>query len=289
MVDNANMTKYFLTFSTRTRLTLPLLITSLFILALPNLSSASDCEQLTLTGSSTLAPLMSDIAELYEQENRSCRVNIQTGGSSRGIADAKRGLADLGMSSRSLYSAESQDVSTHSVAMDGVSFIVNSSNEIRDFSSKQIKDIFSGKTKNWKELGGHDSPIVVINRAKGRSEYDLVKKFLELKPQEFKADVIAGENQQCVKIIANNKDAISYLSIGTALFESSRGTKIALSNLDSIAPTIENLNNNTFPIIRPLILISKKEPEVQVRDFLDFALSSKVQHLVSEQSFVSIH
>jgi len=283
------MLKHFFKFLSRS----VFLISILALFFTENYSQASESKdstgRLTLTGSSTLAPLMADIAELFEKKNESCRIDIQTGGSSRGIADAKRGLADLGMSSRSLYEGETPEVETHVIAMDGVSFIVNSSNKLRDFSSQNIKDIFSGKIKNWKELGGHDGPVVVINRAKGRSEYDLVKRFLKLKPQEFKADAIAGENQQCVKIVANNKDAISYLSIGTALYESSRGTKISLSSLDSVTPNVENLKNNKFPIIRPLILISKKQPDTHIKNFLDFALSTEVQHLVSEQSFVSVN
>lgn len=264
-------------------------LNTIFFMLIFLCSGAHASDKLTLTGSSTLAPLMADIAELFEAQNSDCRIDIQTGGSSRGIADAHRGLAHLGMSSRSLYEKENKGVTIYTIAMDGVSFIVNKNNKVRELSSKDAKDILTGKIKNWKELGGDDHEIAFINRAKGRSEYDLVTKFLKVDPKEIKADAVAGENQQCIKIISNNKYAISYISIGTALYESLRGTPIALTTLDKVAPTTQNLKEGKLPIRRPLILISKEQPNEHIKKFLDFALSKEVQHLVTEQSFVSIH
>jgi phosphate transport system substrate-binding protein len=235
-----------------------------------------------------MAPLMSEIAERFESKNGKVRVDIQTGGSSRGIADAMRGLADIGMSSRALYEKEKESLVTHTMALDAVAFVVHATNSIDSLSSQNVLDIFQGKIKNWKELGGQDLAVVVVNRAKGRSEYDLVTKSLGISPASIKADVIAGENQQCVKVVSNNPGAISYLSAGTAQFESENGTSIKLAKLDEVAPSLSNIRSGKYPIVRPLVLLVRESPQSQVNSFLKFALSSEVHDLVKGQSFVPL-
>ena len=132
------------------------------------LVSPAFAEKITATGSSTIAPLLSEIAKRYESKNQST-IEIQTGGSSRGIADIQKGRADIGMSSRELFPQELKNLKTYTIALDGVAFVVNKSNPIKSLSSGQIKKIFTGKINNWSELGGQDKEITVINRAKSRS------------------------------------------------------------------------------------------------------------------------
>ena len=243
-------------------------------------------QKLTLSGSSTLAPLASEMAKSFEQQHRDVRIDVQTGGSTRGIVDAKNGLSDLGMSSRALYPAESTALTSYTVAIDGVAFVVHEDNRIDALSKQQARDIYSGKITNWGQLGAPDAPISVINRAKGRSEYDLVAAYLKLKPTEYHEDVVAGENQQCIKLISSNPNAIVYLSVGTAEYEVSRGAPIKILALEGIEGSVKTVQNGTFPIVRPLLFVSRERPAGLLKEFLDFALSRQVSELIREQSFV---
>ena len=245
-------------------------------------------DKLTLTGSSTIAPLISEIAKRFEKLHPECRIDVQTGGSSRGIADTKRGLADIGMSSRKIYKEEESGINTHILAIDGVAFITHKDNPVKNLTREQALRLFTGKIKNWKELGGHDSEITVINRAKGRSEHDLVAKFLGIKSREFISNLTCGENQQCIKLIIGNKNALTYLSLGASEYEAANGVPLHLLTLDGIQATTTAVRKQTFPIVRPLILITHGKSPEKVGKFLHYALSSEVNDLVKEQAFVPI-
>jgi len=158
---------------------------------------------------------------------------------------------------------------------------------VKELSQKQLADIYSGKVSNWKEVGGEDFAITVIDRAKGRSEKELVKEFLGLKGSDYKPDVIAGENQQCVKLVEGNPGAIVYLSIGTTEFEQQRKANLRALPLSGVAATAANVKNGSFPIIRPLVLITKKEISDPSQKYIDFALSSHVKDLVEGMAFVA--
>jgi len=231
--------------------------------------------QLTLTGSSTIAPLASLIAKRFEAQHPGVRIDVQTGGSSRGIADARSGLADIGMSSRALGSAEQTGVATHVLAQDGIGFVVHASNPVATLTPQQAKAIYTGQLTQWKEQGQADAKIVVINRAQGRSELNLVTDHFQIKPSQMVADVIAGENQQCVKLVAGNAQAIAYLSLGAARYEVDRAASIKLLTYADQA----QLN-------RPLVLIAKPKPSKLAAAFLAYALSPQVHDLIEEQAFV---
>lgn len=249
--------------------------------------SKSQTQQLVLTGSSTVAPLAVEIGKRFESLHPGVRVDVQTGGSSRGTADAKRGLADIGMASRALKSEE-EDLRGFTIARDGVCVIIHSDNNVDELSDEQIAGIFTDKINNWKEVGGHDAPITVVNKAEGRATLEVFLKYFGLKNSEIKADVIIGDNEQGIKTVAGNPNAIGYVSIGTAEFDSQNGVPIKLLPASGVKATTDNLANGSFPISRPLNFVTKTEPEGLIKEFIDFAQSDKVHDLVKEQYFVPI-
>ncbi len=261
-----------------------LILSSLFLLPF---AAQAESTKVSVSGSSTLAPLAAEIAKRLEESDSSLRVDVQTGGSSKGITDVIKGLSDVGMSSRALFPEEEAIVKSHTVALDGVAFVVNSKNPVKELSQAQLANIYSGKISNWKELGGQDLEITVIDRAKGRSEKELVKDYLGIKAAAYKPDVVAGENQQCVKLLEGNQGALVYLSIGTTEFEQKRSSKIRALPLSGVAATAENVKNGSFPIIRPLVLITKKELSPSSKEFVQFAVSSQVKDLVEGMAFVA--
>ncbi len=245
--------------------------------------------RLVLTGSSTIAPLAAEIGKRFERENPEARVDVQTGGSSRGIRDVARGAADVGMSSRPLKDEEKEGLVAKTMARDGVGFLVHSTNPVTDLSNEQLAAIYTGKISEWQDVGGQDAPIVVINRAEGRSELDLVTEFWGIETPDIVADVIAGENQQGIKAVAGNPNAIVYMSIGSSEQEIARGEPIRLLPLGGVEATAATVRSGAYPLARPLILVSKAEGSGSLVDaFINFATSSEVEDLVEAQAFVPI-
>lgn len=149
-------------------------------------------------------------------------MDVQAGGSSRGIADVRAGVADIGMVSRELKDHE-RALFVFPVAMDGISIIVHKSNPIVVLTEGQIVAIYTGKVRNWKEVGGEDAPITVVNKTAGRGTLELFLNHFGLKSVDIRPHVVVGDNEQGVKTVAGNKDAIGYVSIGTAEHYAARG------------------------------------------------------------------
>ena len=252
-----------------------------------SMAAQSADNRLTITGSSTVAPLAAEIAKRFEQKNPGVRIDVQTGGSSRGVADARSGLADIGMASRSL-SLDEKDLQPYTIAMDGIGIILHKTNPITALTDDQIKAIYRGQVKNWKEVGGKDLAITVVNKAEGRSTLELFMQYTGLKNSEIKAQLVIGDNPQGIKSVAANPGAIGYVSIGTAEFEEANKAPIRLLPLNGVAATVANVRGGKFPLSRPLNLVTKGVPTGLSKRFVDFATSAAVNDLVEAQFFVAL-
>ena len=260
-------------------------VTSFAVLLLLANSAHAEDRKLVLTGSSTVAPLALEIGKRFEQHNPGVRVDVQTGGSSRGLADARSGLADIGMVSRALK-PEENDLVAHPIAMDGVGIILHRDNPVRSLSDEQIKAIYTGQITRWKEAGGKDARITVVNKAEGRSTLELFLHHFKLKNSEIKAHVVIGDNQQGIKTVAGNPGAIGYVSIGAAESEAALGTPVKLLPMGGVTATVANMRDGRFPLSRPLNLVTKGEASGLAKRFIDFARSGAVHDLVEGQFFV---
>lgn len=251
-----------------------------------SLAHAAD-NKLVLTGSSTVAPLAAEIGKRFEARNPDIRVDVQSGGSSRGVADARSGLADLGMVSRA-PNAEETDLQFFPIARDGVGVIVHRSNPVDALTDEQIVEIYTGKITDWSGVGGKAGRITVVTKAEGRSTLELFLHYFKLKNSDVKAQVVIGENQQGIKTVAGNSGAIGYVSIGSAEYEAGHGAAVRLLPIGAAAASIENVRNGSFPLARPLNLVSKGQPGVVAKRFIDFAQSKDVHDIVESQFFVPI-
>ena len=257
-----------------------------FLLLCTSLWAHSETHKLTITGSSTVAPLALEIGKRFEAQHKGVQVNVQTGGSSRGIADARSGMADIGMASRALAKSE-HDLFEHRIALDGIALIVNAKNPVSELTDENIRLIYTGKITNWKDVGGLDKPITVVNKAEGRSTLELFLTYMHLKNSEIKASVVIGDNQQGIKTVVGNPYAIGYVSIGAAEFEEKYGAPIKRLPMDGVMADISQIHAGTFPLSRPLNLITKTIPDGLVKQFIDFSQSDAVKDLIAEQYFVA--
>lgn len=260
------------------------LLATLSLIQAPLLKAADN--RLALTGSSTVAPLALEIGKRFEKLHPGVRVDVQTGGSARGVIDARSGLTDIGMVSRDLKPEEG-DLTPYTIALDGIGIILHRDNPVASLSDDQIKAIYTGRITNWQEAGGKDARITVVNKAEGRSTLELFLHYFQLKNSAIKPQVVIGDNQQGIKTVTGNPNAIGYVSIGAAEFEAAQGTPIKLLPMEGISASVESVRNGSFPLSRPLNLVTKGTPSPLAQRFIDFAQSEAVDDLIEAQYFVA--
>ena len=242
---------------------------------------------LVLTGSSTVAPLALELGKRFEASHDGVRVDVQTGGSSRGVADAREGTADIGMVSRDLKPAESH-LRAFPIARDGIGVIVHADNPVQALTSAQVVAVYTGRVQRWSELGGLDAPITVVNKAAGRSTLELFVEHFGLDETAIQADVVIGDNEQGVKTVAGNPGAIGYVSIGTAEYDVELGVPIRLVPVDGATPSTDAVRAGRFPLSRPLNLVTRTAPTGLAAEFIEFARSADVHDIVRRQYFVPL-
>lgn len=250
-------------------------------------SESAAARKLVLTGSSTVAPLAAEIARRYEAIHPGTRVDVQSGGSSRGIADARSGVADLGLVSRALK-ADERDLIAHTVALDGIALIAHASNPLSGLDAGQVRALFRGEHANWKEFGGPDVTVSIVNKAEGRSTLELFLLHFGLAATEIRAAAVIGDNEQGIKTVAANPGAIGYVSIGSAEYAAAHGVAIRLLALDGIEANVAAVKSGRYPLARPLNLVTRGEPAGLARDFIAYARSRAVRDLVEGLHFVPL-
>jgi len=243
--------------------------------------------KLTLTGSSTVAPLATEIAKRFEQQHPDVRIDVQTGGSGRGIADARNGVADIGMASRALKEGEA-DLTAHQIAADGVGLIVHKSNPTKELSNKQVIAIYTDQVNNWSEVGGPDLPIIVVHKAEGRATLEVFLNHFKIENPSVKSDVIVGDNEHGIKTVAGAPGAIGYVSIGTAEAGIEEGVSLRLLPLGGVEATTENVASGAFPMSRPLNFVTGDSISPLAKAFIDYARSKEVHDIITAQYFVPI-
>ena len=241
--------------------------------------------KIRLTGSSTMAPLVEALGKRFQALHPEVAIEVEMGGSSRGIKDVREGSCNIGMVGRSLKDDE-RDLLGFPIARDGVCLIVHKDNPVKSLSSEQVVGIYTGQITNWKEVGGNDAPITAINRPEGRAQSELFTQFFKMKSADFKVAGVAGDNQEGIKTVVQNPNTVVYMSVGEADIRVGQGVPIKSLLMDGITATSRNIRNGHFPIQRPLMLVIRTLPSGVMKAFIDFALSPNATEIIRECSFV---
>lgn len=247
-----------------------------------------DGKRYLVTGASTVLPVVQEVTARLEQADPSLKFHVEAGGSSRGINDARGKKVDCGMSSRDLTSDEKQGLDCHLIAKDGVAIVVHKERGLADITRQQVIAIWTGVTTNWKDLGGPDAPIKVLNKAEGRSTLEIFCKGFGLKPSEIKAHAIVGDNAQCVRLVSGDPLAIGYLSIGEALHAIQRGEPLTLPKLDGIVASQQTVQDGTFPLGRPLYLLFPGTIDPTGQRIVDYVKSPAGTQVLLDLGFVPL-
>lgn len=239
---------------------------------------------LAISGSTSVGPLTEKLAAKYE-EREDIKIEINQIGSSAGITNAINGVSEIGMSSRNLKKTEKEKgLEETIIAYDGIVVIVHPSNKVDDLTLEQVKDIFTGKITNWKELGGEEMEIVVVSREDGSGSRDAFQEIVGYSSGELvKSAIIASGNGNIKTTVATNKHAIGFISF-EYLDPSIRPVRI-----EGVEPTAENVLQQKYKLSRPFLFVYKEENlSPQGRNFIDFILSPEGQKIVLESGTIPV-
>lgn len=223
---------------------------------------------------------MNDLAKAYEAKT-GVKIDVQGGGATRGIRDTATGAVHFGGACRTTIAGNDAEkaVKEIPVAWDALVVIVNPNNPVDNISFDQLRDMYLGKIKNWKELGGKDAPIELFARrgkisGVGRTLRELV--FADY-DQEFAAGHVVKSSGPLEKGIAADPNGVGVTGISSA--KRRKGVKIL--KLNGREPSYDNIKNGDYVLYRPLYLvIPRLHSKKQVDDFVKFALSKEGQEVI---------
>jgi phosphate transport system substrate-binding protein len=240
--------------------------------------------RLNVSGSTTVLPIAETAAEMFQERNPGTSVLVAGIGSSAGIEAVASGQSEIGTSSRDLKDEEkSLGLVDTPIAHDAIAVIVHPANAISGLTKDQIAAVFEGRITNWKELGGPDMAIGVVNRDEASGTREAFWKIvLGERPFDRTAAVLPGTGQVRF-VVAQSRGAIGYISVGFV----DRTVKAVA--VDGVMPTEADIMSKRYPISRLLHFFTKGEPSGLAKRYIDFVLSSDVQEgVVREAGFLPI-
>lgn len=250
-------------------------------------SSSSSKEKITIVGSTALQPLIEKASSQFQNDNPGANITVQGGGSGTGLSQVQSGAVQVGNSD---IFAEQQEgihpekLSDHKVAVVGMTPVVNKDVGVKNISMDQLRQIFTGNITNWKDVGGKDEKISVINRAKGSGTRAT---FENAVLQEGDKPVNAQEqdsNGTVQKIVAQTPGAISYLAFSYV------NKDLQELSIDNVKPDYSNVSTNKWKIWSYEHMYTKGKAKGTAKKLIDYVLSKDVQKgLVSKLGYYSVH
>ena len=234
-----------------------------------------------MAGSTSVEPFAELLAEEYMSRHSESRIYVQGGGSSAGIEAAITGAANIGMSSRNLTDAEKK-LHAVTIAKDAIAVIVHPTSPIGNLPLDKIREVFSGKIANWKELGGPNHPIDIVTREEGSGTRESFQKFVMGKEDISLGALVQDSNGAVRQVISNDPNAIGYISLGLV------NDQVNALRISGVEPNLNNVYNGKYTLVRPFLFVFSGEPAGEAKSFLEFVLSAQAQKLLLKEGLVPV-
>ena len=253
-------------------------------------SSAADSDteltgSITMIGSTSMEKLANALAETFMEKNPGVTVSAEFVGSSAGIEAVLNETADIGNSSRNLKDEEKQNGAVENVvAIDGIAVCVDASNTVKDLTKEQLADIYTGKVTNWKDLGGSDTPIVVVGREAGSGTRDAFEELVGVKDACTYANELDSTGAVIAKV-ASTPGAIGYASLDAV------DDSVITVALEGVEATAENIKAGNYFLSRPFVMATNGEIEAQselVKAWFEFVLGEEGQSVAATLGLITI-
>jgi phosphate transport system substrate-binding protein len=249
----------------------------------------ASANEITIKGSTTVLPVAQAASEVFMDRNPGIRISVQGGGSGVGIASLIDRTTDIATSSRRIKPEETEKAKAAGVtpneiviAKDGVAVIVHPGNRVGALTKAQIKDIYTGRITNWKQLGGADARIVTVSRDTSSGTYETFET-LVLGGDRVRPDALTvASNQSVAQTVAQTPGAIGYVGHGYLT------SKIKDVTVDGVRCTRQNIQSGSYPLSRDLYMYTNGRPSGPIAKFVDFVLGKEGQKLVEQEGFVSV-
>ena len=249
-----------------------------------------------IKGSDTCLPLSQKEAESFMKAQSGSSVTVTGGGSGVGIAALIEGTTDIAQSSRAIKFDERQKMQEGgktakevTIAFDALAIIVHPQNRVTNLTREQLEGIFTGKIKNWKDVGGDDLAIIPYARETSSGTYDFIKEYVLLNKNYMNGIMSMPATGAIIQSVSQTRGAIGY--VGLAYLNSN--VKAIHVSYDKgknyVEPSVANAKNNTYPIVRPLYYYYASRSEAAVKPFIDYILSAEGQKIVADIGFITIN
>ncbi|WP_435891505.1 phosphate ABC transporter substrate-binding protein PstS family protein [Lacticaseibacillus salsurivasis] len=253
------------------------------LLALVGCGKQSNSQSITAVGSSALQPLVEAAAEQYQSDHLGVFINVQGGGSGTGLSQIQEGAVEIGNSD--LFAEEKTGINAkklvdHRVAVVGITPIVNKAVGVSDLTVVQLRRLFTGEITNWKQVGGKDLPVVVVNRAQGSGTRATFEKWV-LGDRQPMAAQEQDSTGMVRSIVASTPGAVSYVAFS---YVDKTVRPLALSG---VKPTDQNVTTGAWPIWSYEHMYTKGAPTGLTKKFLAYIQSTTMQQkLVSKMGYI---
>lgn len=240
---------------------------------------------ISLAGSTSMQKLADALAETFMEANSGVTVTVEYSGSSAGIESLLNGSCDIGDASRNLKDSEKSGGAVENiVAIDGIAVIVDKNNTVAGLTKQQLSDIYTGAVTNWSEVGGSDTPIVVVGREAGSGTRGAFEEILKVE-DACKYAVECDSTGAAMAKVASTEGAIGYVSLDVL------DDSVNALNLDDVAPTSDNIVAGTYFLCRPFVMATKGEISGQnelVQAFFDFLKSDEGKAVVKAVGLITV-
>jgi phosphate transport system substrate-binding protein len=246
---------------------------------------------IVIKGSTTVLPIAQKVAEVYMKANPDVRISLSGGGSGNGMKAIVDGTTDIANSSRFIKDKEvklavekGRFPVPFAVAYDCIVPVVHPSNQVTNLTLDQLKALYKGEIKNWKEVGGPDREIVVVSRDTSSGTYEVWHEKVMKKERVYPGALLQPSNGSVVQAVSKNKNAIGYIGLGYV------DASVKALSANGVTGSAETTLNGTYPVSRPLYMFTAGWPEGDTLKFINFVIHpQKGQKYVSEAGYVPLY